>query len=168
MKRLYVVRHAKSSWEGEALSDFDRPLNERGKRDAPRMGKRLKEKQISPNLMLSSPAKRALSTCKRMAAALNYPETNIKTDRKLYHADGEEILEVIQTIDDKIDVVFIFGHNPGMTDFVNAMTNDQRKYIPNLPTCAVVGFLLEVDSWRKLEFGNARMEFFDYPKSNDD
>lgn len=167
MKTLYVIRHAKSSWDQPGLSDFDRPLNERGKRDAPRMGKRLKEKSIIPHLMLSSPAKRALSTCKRIAETLDYPKDKIKTERDLYHADDDQILNVLRRINDKHDVVFMFGHNPGLTDFVNA-TSDRDNYIDNVPTCGIVAFTFDVDSWQRISFGKGRFLFFDFPKSKED
>jgi phosphohistidine phosphatase len=164
MKTLYVVRHAKSSWDDSSLADFDRPLNERGKADAPRMGKRLKEKEIAPDFLLSSPAKRAHSTAKRIAEALNFPKDNIKTDRKLYHADADEILDVVRGIPDKHNSVFIFGHNPGLTDFVNTMIHDRKEFIDNVPTCGIVAFNIPVDSWKKMEFGKGDFLFFDYPK----
>lgn len=164
MKNLYVVRHAKSSWDDSSLSDFDRPLNERGKADAPRMGKRLKDKEITPDYLLSSPAKRAYSTAKRIAEALKFPKDNIKTDRKLYHADEEEILDLVRGIPDKYNSVFIFGHNPGLTDFVNTMIHDRKAFIDNVPTCGIAAFNIPVDSWKKLEFGLGELIFFDFPK----
>ena len=167
MKTLYVIRHAKSSWENEDLSDFERPLNERGKRDAPRMGKRLKEKGIIPDLMLSSPAKRAYSTAKRIAEALSYSKDRIKTDQRLYHADEEEIFNCLTSIKDKHDVVLLFGHNPGLTDFVNAMA-EEDNYIDNVPTCGIVCLSLPIESWKELAFGKAKFVFFDYPKSKED
>jgi phosphohistidine phosphatase len=168
MKTLYVIRHAKSSWEDEELSDFDRPLNDRGKRDAPRMGKRLKEKNVTPDLMITSPAKRALSTCKRIAEILNYPKDKIKTKNSLYHADEEKILKVVHDLSDKHNVVLLFGHNPGLTDFVNALSNDSKHMIDNVPTCGIACFKAEIDRWADLEFGKADLTFFDYPKSKED
>lgn len=168
MKTLYVIRHAKSSWEDTNLPDFDRPLNERGKRDAPRMGKRLKERLIHPDLLLSSPAKRALSTCKRIAETLGLPKDGIKTDRDLYHADEEDILSVVRRLNDKYSTVFIFGHNPGLTDFVNSLSRDEAMNIPNLPTCGVAAFSFDTDSWNKTDFGKGNFLFFDYPKSKED
>jgi phosphohistidine phosphatase len=165
MKKLYVIRHAKSSWDNTNLPDFDRPLNDRGKRDAPRMGKRLKEKSITPELMLSSPAKRALSTCKRIAEALGFPKEKIKADRTLYHADEEDILSVIRTVSDKYNTVFLFGHNPGITDFVNALSRDEAMNIDNVPTCGVVAFSLDIESWQRIDFGKAKFLFFDFPKN---
>jgi phosphohistidine phosphatase len=164
MKTLYIIRHAKSSWENPDRSDFDRGLNDRGKRDAPRMGKRLKEKEIYPDLILSSPAKRALSTAKRIAKVLGYPESKIKTDRDLYHAAEETMLSIIQNLKDKNNIVFVFGHNPGLTDFVNTLM-DQEGNIDNVPTCGIVAFKLHVDSWNDVRWGSGKMIFFDYPKS---
>lgn len=162
VKTLYVVRHAKSSWDDLSLSDFERPLNRRGKRDAPRMGKRLKEKKVVPDLMLSSPAKRALSTCEEIAHALEYPKEKIKTDRKLYHADEGSLLEVVRSLKDKHDVAFIFGHNPGLTDFVNALMN---ATIGNVPTCGIAACELDVETWQDVDWGMGKMLFFDFPKN---
>jgi phosphohistidine phosphatase len=167
VKTLYIIRHAKSSWNDPALDDFDRPLNERGKRDAPRMGKRLKEKDIYPDLMLSSPAKRAFSTARRIGKVLKYAKDNIKTDRRLYHADEEIILDVIQNVKDKHQTIMVFGHNPGLTEFVNTLQQEQLD-IENIPTCGIVAFQLDVDSWKDVNWGKGRILFFDYPKSRED
>jgi phosphohistidine phosphatase len=166
MKTLYVIRHAKSSWDNSNLPDFERPLNDRGKRDAPRMAKRLKEKSIHPDLMLTSPAKRALSTCKRIAEGLGFSKDKIKTDRALYHADEEDVLSVIRTVSDKYNEVFVFGHNPGLTDFVNSLSRDEVMNIDNVPTCGVVAFSFDMESWQRIDFGNGKFLFFDYPKNN--
>jgi phosphohistidine phosphatase len=168
MKTVYLIRHAKSSWEDESLSDFDRPLNERGKIDAPRMGKRLKEKNFTPDLFLSSPAKRALSTAKRIADAMGFSKEKIRTDQALYHADEDEILNVIRSANDKNDCLVLFGHNPGLTDFVNAMNNDRKRFIDNIPTCGVIGFGFQATSWRQIDFGKGELLLFDFPKSKDD
>ncbi len=167
MKTLYIIRHAKSSWDNPDQSDFDRPLNGRGERDAPRMGKRLKEKEIHPDLMISSPAKRALSTGKRIAEILKYPKENIKTPNTLYHADEETILGIIQKVNYRCDVVMLIGHNPGLTDFLNALCEDETN-IDNLPTCGVVAFVFKEKSWKEIKWGTGKMLFFDYPKSKED
>jgi phosphohistidine phosphatase len=164
MKTLYVVRHAKSSWDDVNSADFERGLNDRGKRDAPRMGKRLKEKGIHPDVMVSSPAKRALSTAKRLAEILKYPLEKIKTESKLYHANDDSILSVVQNIKDKHDVVLLLGHNPGLTDFVNAIAEVEIN-IDNVPTCGVVAFSLQVDSWKNVNWKSGKFLFFDYPKA---
>jgi phosphohistidine phosphatase len=167
MKTLFIVRHAKSSWEDISVGDFDRPLNERGKKDAPRMGKRLKEKEIHPELMLTSPAKRAFSTCEKIAKILGYTLDKIKTDRRLYHASEEEIVTILSNLKDKCDSVMIFGHNPGLTEFVNTIT-DGSNGIDNIPTCGVIALTLPIDSWSELGKAKGKMLFFDYPKSRED
>src|SRR5688500_8497552 len=164
MKTLYVIRHAKSSWDEPGQADFERGLNDRGKRDAPRMGKRLKEREIHPDLMISSPAKRAYSTAKRIAEVLKYPKENITTDKQIYHASEDGLLDAVQSINDDHDCVFLFGHNPGLTDFVNALA-DTDPYIDNVPTCGIVAFKLPVDSWKDVQWRSAKMLFFDYPKA---
>jgi phosphohistidine phosphatase len=164
MKTLYIVRHAKSSWDDMDLDDFERPLNERGKRDAPTMGKRLKEKAIVVDQILSSPAKRALSTAKRIAKVLEYKNEHIKTDQRLYHANHEVIISVLRSVKDKFDTVMIFGHNPGLTDFVNDLMKD-KKLIDNVPTCGVVAFELPIEAWSELQSRTGKFLFFDFPKS---
>ena len=167
MKTLFIIRHAKSSWDASNIDDFERPLNDRGKRDAPRMGKRLKEKDIQPTLLLSSPAKRALSTAKRIAKVLKYPKDDIKTDRRLYHADEETMLTVVRELKDKQDVVMIFSHNPGLTEFVNSLMDGELD-IDNVPTCGVVAFQFSLDAWKDVDWGKGKLLFFDYPKSKED
>jgi len=167
VKTLIIIRHAKSSWDASSIDDFERPLNDRGKRDAPRMGKRFKEKDIHPDLLLSSPAKRALSTAKRIAKELKYPKDNIKTDRRLYHADEETMLTVVRELKDKLHVVMIFSHNPGLTEFVNSLMDGDLD-IDNVPTCGVVAFQFNFDSWKDLDWGKGKLLFFDYPKSKED
>jgi phosphohistidine phosphatase len=167
VKTLYIIRHAKSSWENPMMSDLDRPLNERGKRDAPRMGKRLKEKAIHPNVMISSPAKRAFGTAKRIAEALGYPKEKIKKEKSLYHGDEVGMLSAVQDINDKYEVAILFGHNPGLTDFVNSLMDGEMD-IDNVPTCGVVAFELNLDHWKDAAWGKGKMLFFDYPKSKED
>src|SRR5690606_23560775 len=162
MKTLYLVRHAKSSWDNLSLADFDRPLNKRGERDAPEMGKRLALRNIKPQLMLSSPANRAYTTARKIAEALRIPEKSIKTDEALFHADAQEILKVIGRQDDAVESLMVFGHNPGFTDLVNFLKYDYN--IDNLPTCGIVAFNIETTSWKNIKKGKAEQLFFDYPK----
>lgn len=163
MKILYIVRHAKSSWEDPFLNDPDRPLNNRGRRDAPRMGKRLKEREITPDLILSSPAERAVSTSVLLAEKLGYSTGNIHTDGRLYHAAEENLLSVIHTLNDGNDEVLIVGHNPGLTDFVNSLSRE--PVTDNIPTCGVVAISLNVDSWKDAEWGKGTVVFYDYPRN---
>ena len=163
MKTLYIIRHAKSSWDNPLLDDFERPLNKRGEGDAPRMGKRLKDKHVLPDLMLSSPATRALTTCQKIADVLGYSHEKIKTNDNLYHAEDEEILSIVKEIKDKYNVVLLFGHNPGLTEFVNRLAN---SFINNIPTCGIAACSLNIDSWKDADWKKASLEFFDYPKKD--
>lgn len=167
MKTVYLVRHAKSSWDDESLSDFDRPLNRRGLRDAPRMGKRLKERKVLPDLMVTSPANRALTTCNQIASTVSYPLEKIKTEPKLYHADEDEILNIIQQADDVHNSLMLFGHNPGLTDFANSLS-ERDNLIRNIPTCGIVCFTFSVDSWTQIKPGDGKFILFDFPKSKED
>ena len=163
MKTLYIVRHAKSSWADPMASDFERGLNDRGKRDAPKMGKRLKEKEIHPDVIISSPAKRALSTAKKIAEIIKFEKERVNTDSRLYYADEDTILSVLQGINDSQDIAMIFGHNPGLTDFVNAISSEEIN-IDNIPTCGIVAFSLQVESWKDITWKSAKLQSFDYPK----
>lgn len=161
MKTLYVVRHAKSSWDHPSLTDFQRPLNSRGEKDAPRMGKRLLKQNIKPDLIFSSPAVRALTTAQIIAGVVGYAAGDIKESPALYHASEETILEVLRSIEDDADTVMIFGHNPGLTDFVNELLGAE---IGNIPTTGVVAGKLGIDSWKDATWNCGKLQFFDYPK----
>jgi phosphohistidine phosphatase len=165
VKTLFIVRHAKSSWDDPSLSDFDRPLNDRGKRDAPRIGKRLKEKDFSIDLMISSPAKRAYATCQKIAETLKFPKEKIKLEEKLYHANEDRILDIIHKVDGHHSTIMIFGHNPGLTEFVNSLTNGN---IFNVPTCGVAACEFQINSWKEVGWGKGELTFYDYPKNKDD
>ena len=163
MKTLYVIRHAKSSWDDPFQKDFDRPLNKRGKTDAPRMGKRLKEKELAPDLLLSSPAERALSTCLIIAEKIGYDPRNVHTDKRLYHASEDQLLSVVHGLNDANDEVMIFAHNPGLTDFVNKLSDE--PVTNNIPTCGVVALKFPGGSWKTIAWKKGEMVFFDYPKN---
>lgn len=165
MKTLYIIRHAKSRWDDLSVDDFSRALNERGEKDAPRMGKRLKERGVIPDLMLSSPAKRAIKTCKAIAKVLEYPKEKIVEDKKLYHANEDTLLEILSDVKDAHDVVLIFGHNPGLTGFANLLLN---QTIMNIPTTGVVCGTLDIPSWKAIRPNCGKMVFFDFPKSKND
>ncbi len=164
MKNIILVRHAKSSWSNMALADHDRPLNERGKHNAPEMGKRLNKKRIQPDLLLSSTAKRARATAKKIAKEIDYPKEKIQTTKMLFHADGGNIIEVIKSLDDSLNTVMIFGHNPGFTTCSNALTGGA---ISNIPTCGVASIELHVQSWSETSPGLGMLLFFDYPKNTE-
>jgi len=162
MKTLYLSRHAKSSWRDPGLSDIDRPLNKRGKRDAPFMGKLLAEKGINPDLIISSPAKRARATAKIIASELNYDKEKIIFDKNIYEGTGRRLLEIISEIKEKYNFVMLFGHNPGLTVLSNNLSD---RFIDNIPTCGVVALEFNT-SWKEIELNSAGFLFFEYPKKH--
>ncbi|PLX82828.1 MAG: phosphohistidine phosphatase [Desulfuromonas sp.] len=161
MKRLLLVRHAKSSWDDPDLADIDRPLNKRGKRDAPTMGRRLAERGIAPGLIVSSPAKRARRTALLLAEEIAYPEETIALDERIYEASAAELLDVIRGFDDAQDTALLVGHNPGLTELGNLLTG---AGIANIPTCGILCAELRGTSWKELAAGATILSFFDYPK----
>jgi phosphohistidine phosphatase len=160
-----MIRHAKSSWSNPLQSDFERPLNERGKRDAPFMGKQLLRKNVLPDIIISSTAKRAISTAKKIAEELKYDEKSIVQYDKLYHCIPSVFEEVIYEIDDKHKTAFIVAHNPGITDFVNELAGTFR--IDNMPTCGIIAATFEADSWNAFASAEKKVILFDYPKKYD-
>jgi phosphohistidine phosphatase len=163
MKTLYIVRHAKSSWDYPELDDRDRPLNKRGKRNAPEMGKRLAEQRIKPELLITSPAKRARATAKTMAREMGIPPDEIVRTEHLYHGSIRTILDVISSTNDQVQEMMIFGHNPGFTDLANHLTGGD---IYNIPTCGIVAIEFDMESWREIETTKGTLLFFDYPKKS--
>jgi phosphohistidine phosphatase len=160
MKTLYLARHAKSFWGDQSIPDFDRPLNKRGKRDAPFMGEVLKDKKVKPDLIICSPAKRTKKTAQEIAAKINYPAKKILYEAGLYEASSNTILSVIKKIDEKYDSVMIFAHNPGLTLLCNQISN---HYIDNIPTCGIVALQLD-KKWSEAGKNSFKHLFFEYPK----
>ena len=149
MKTLMLLRHAKSSWEDKGISDHDRPLNKRGKKTAPVMGHLILEKQLVPDLILSSTAVRARTTAEAVAEACNYKNT-IEHLAELYLATAGELLSEVQSrVDDGIDRVMLVAHNPGMEDLVSRLSGHPEPF----PTAALAVFELGIESWRALELG---------------
>jgi phosphohistidine phosphatase len=162
MVTLYLVRHAKSDWNDPTMADFDRPLNERGKRNAPFMGKKLFESGEKPELLVSSSAKRAFSTAKRIAKELKYDESKIVRVDELYHASVKAWLKVVNAFDvTKAKSIMCFGHNNGITEFVNYLTDGR---IENMPTCSIAKIQFDVDKWEMVSGGTGELVNFDYPK----
>lgn len=158
MKTLFLVRHAKSDWPANT-ADFDRPLSERGHRDAPKMAEFLKSKNIEIDTFVSSPAKRAMTTCRYFAEV--FENKNITEAAQLYNASPTEFLETLENLDSQVENVALFSHNNGITYFANSLTNEN---IMHMPTCSVVGFKINASSWH--DFKNAEKEFlfFHSPK----
>jgi phosphohistidine phosphatase len=162
MKALILVRHAKSSWGDLTLPDFDRPLNERGKLDAPMMAQRLKSLGVVPDAFVSSPAKRARKTAQAFAEVLGAADTKIIFIESLYHASPETFSQVVAGLDNQYDTVALFSHNPGITLF--AGQQDVAR-IDDMPTCAVFAVRSEAESWTDFAQSKKTFWFFDYPKN---
>jgi len=160
MKTLYLARHAKSSWKNPELSDIERPLNKRGKKDAPYIGNILKEKGVKPDIIISSPAVRARKTAVAIAENIEYPKNKILIDDKIYESSSSGLLNIIKSFNDKYDSVMMFGHNPAFTMLNNYLTD---SYIDNIPTCGVVGIQFN-SSWKKIGSESGKTVFFIYPK----
>lgn len=162
MKSLFIVRHAKSSWDNITLQDFDRPLNERGKKDAPEMAKRLHERKIKIDAFISSPAKRAKKTAKFFCKEFGVSENKIILADNLYQASQSTFYEVVSGLSGNHKRVALFSHNPGITDFVNTLCKDVK--IDNMPTCGIFAIEIDIEKWELFKEAEKKFLFFDYPK----
>lgn len=165
MKTLILVRHAKSDWQDITLDDFDRPLNARGKTDAPVMAERLRKRGMVPDLFISSPAKRARKTADIFAETYAVDKNDILFEKDLYLAPPYVFTEVIGRFKDEGNIAVIFSHNPGITDFANTLTNAR---IDDMPTCAIFAVEADTDSWAAFDTASKRFLFCDYPKKSQD
>jgi len=161
MKTLTLVRHAKSSWSDSRLSDRQRPLNKRGERDAPIMGKRIVEHGVRPSLIVSSPAARAWATAKIIAQEISYPTEFLQREDSLYLASLDEILDVIMAQDSEFNSLMVVGHNPGMTSAANFLSPGLTH---NLPTAGVVCVQIDQQDWNLFERPKTTLVVYDYPK----
>jgi phosphohistidine phosphatase len=161
MKRLTLVRHAKSSWKDAALADIDRPLSGRGRRDAPRVGIFLAGQGLRPDIILASPARRARKTAELLAAAIPGTKERVLSDPALYEASAAILLERVRALDEAWQHVMLVGHNPGLTDFANLLT---AIGVVNLPTCSLLVADLDIGSWREATAGCGQPVLFVVPK----
>lgn len=162
VKTLLLIRHAKSDWNDASLDDFDRPLNERGKRDAPAMAHRLLDKKVEIDAFISSPAKRAKKTVTIFLEEYGKNKEELILANELYLAATSVFFDVISKVDDKLDSIAVFSHNPGITDFANSLT-DAR--IDNIPTCGIFAVTVDCKQWTDFKHAKKEFWFFDYPKS---
>lgn len=160
MKRIVFVRHAKSSWTDDTLNDMERPLNERGKVDAPLMADKIRGMGLVPDALVSSPARRARKTAHKFAKVYRF-EPEIILDERIYEADEEALMNVVKGFPPEADTVFVFGHNPGFTWFVNGLCNVR---IDNIPTCGCAVVELPSDSWENTLYEVNKLIAFEYPK----
>ena len=160
MKTLFLVRHAKSSRDDPSLPDRDRPLADRGIQDAPKMGKRLAKRDVKPDLLLSSPALRALTTAQLIAKEVGYKRKDIVVDDRLYASSADDLLAVIRALDKKLNRVMLFGHNPEFTDLAHRLSSE----IIDMPTSAVAEFDFDTKAWSDVGEVKPAKVIFDYPK----
>ncbi|GAA4013528.1 histidine phosphatase family protein [Hymenobacter fastidiosus] len=163
MKTLYLMRHAKSSWDFDDLSDQERPLNNRGRDDAPYMGQALAKRDIHLDLLVSSPAVRTLSTASLVAREIDYPHDRIEVIEGIYQAEVRDLLTIVRAFPDTAGSVLLVGHNNTLSDFVNLLSPNQ---LPELPTAAIVCLKFAIEHWADLDRANAEFYFYDYPKNN--
>jgi len=157
------VRHAKSSWDLATLNDFDRSLNERGKKDAPVMAQRLLDRKIDINIFVSSPAKRAKKTAELFCSIYKKDKEQIIFVPALYHASINTFFEVVSQLNDDYNCVAIFSHNPVITEFVNQLV--ENITIENMPTCGVFAVKTSITKWKEFSTSKKELLFFDYPKA---
>lgn len=163
MKKLIILRHGKSSWDDITLDDFDRPLNERGTRNAAQMGRFILKKSGMPDLILSSSANRALQTATLAAESMDYPLEKIETDRSLYLAWTDDILKRLSSIPNEINYCILVGHNPGLTDFINLLGVN----LDNLPTASAACFELDIKHWKKISGKKAHFQWLQLAREID-
>lgn len=161
MKTIFLIRHAKSSWDSPELRDINRPLNNRGSRDAPFMASMLSHKISTPDQLISSPANRAFTTATFFAKAFKIPQEDIKQEKGIYEAYAQELLYIVQHLDPTWDTVCLFGHNPGFTNFANQFAKD---FIDNVPTCGIVEIAGDVENWAGFTKKAAAVKAFYFPK----
>lgn len=165
MKELLLVRHAKSSWNDFSLKDFDRPLNERGKKDAPEMASRLNKRDIDIDAFISSPAKRARKTAEAFVKELKDKKKDVIFYEELYLASPSTFFKIISKTDDKHKTIAVFSHNEGITSFANMLTEIR---IDNIPTCGIFAVKIKAKHWSDFEKAEKDFWFFDSPKGNED
>jgi phosphohistidine phosphatase len=163
MKTILILRHAKSSWDNSNISDHDRPLNKRGKRDAPRMGRLIHDKDILPDLIISSTAKRATATAKAVVAACDY-DGEIEFTRSFYHADADAFVDRISSLPNQYEIVMVVSHNPGVEELLEDLTGQWER----MPTAALAQVDLSISNWSELDDGaEGVLKNFWIPKSTD-
>jgi phosphohistidine phosphatase len=161
MRTLLIIRHAKSSWDNLHLTDAERPLNDRGKKDAPVMAKRVKDRKIKIDRFVSSPAVRAKETALNFMEEYEEKEKNLVVNPSLYEASIKKFNDVVEKFNDEDHVVAVFSHNPGITDFVNSLTEFK---VDEMPTCSVFAVHIKTKEWKEFRTAQKEFLFFDYPK----
>lgn len=164
MKKLLLIRHSKSDWGNPELNDFDRPLNKRGHKNAAEMADRLLKKNMVPELIIASPALRALTTAEYFADALSLGQSAIVKEADIYEASSSTLLGIVNTIDDHYKYAALIGHNPGLTNFAVNLCNCD---IYNMPTTGMILIHFPFDSWKLISYWTGEQQFYDYPKNTE-
>ena len=160
MKIVCLVRHAKAGRDDPSLKDFDRPLNARGKKQAPWLGRRLKESGVQPGVIVSSPARRAMATAELLAKGVRYPPEKIIADPAVYESGAPAIFGVIKDIAPDHDAAVVVGHNPALSDLMKYLS---RRELDDLPTGGIVCLRFDAGSWKKIAQGKGEVLFYDAP-----
>jgi phosphohistidine phosphatase len=161
MKKIYLLRHAKSSWDYPELDDFERPLNKRGRRDLYIMAKVIADLSLQPDQFLSSPALRAAFTAMQIADLIGYPSDKIQFNALIYDASTTTLLNILKSLDNTLSSLLLVGHNPCLTGLANYLAN---KPIDNIPTCGLYGMSTKIKTWEGLSESCADFVLFEYPK----
>lgn len=162
MKTLLLLRHAKSSWKNPEQRDFDRPLNQRGLKAAPLMGRFMKKRKVTPELVVSSPAVRARMTAELVIESAEL-QTELRMDERIYEADVATLLKVVSQVDESAQTAVIVGHNPGLQELLKALTGEEHEF----PTAALAQISLKLDKWSDIAEGSGRLKWLVTPKSLD-
>jgi phosphohistidine phosphatase len=165
VKRLILLRHAKSSWDDPELPDHERPLSKRGQRDAPRIGERLRNRHSRPALIITSDAVRALATATIVAQIWKYPHDSLRVEPGIYLATPSTMLRIIGAQDDALPTLMIVGHNPGLTELANCLLPSFE--LDNLPTAGVLAIDFDTPHWAGVDSAPAELAYYDYPKNRD-
>ena len=161
MKHLFLVRHAKSSWGNSGLSDFERPLNERGNKDKVTMGKRMKEKSIELDSLISSSAKRTKQTSLALSKEIGFPTQDIQFLKEIYHASPSVMLTFINNLDNEYNNLMLVGHNPGISMLCDYLCNHSVDF----PTLGIAKISFDINDWQEVFGETGTLEWFDYPKN---
>ena len=161
-KTIVLMRHAKSSWGNRELTDFERPLNARGKKAAPFMGRKLSGHDLNISQFISSPSNRTMQTAKRICKEIAYDFSKVLFKDSIYQASTKNLLNVINGVDNEHDTIILLGHNPAITYLVNALQDE--SYITNVPTCGMVSITFALDVWGDIGHGKGILSFYEYPR----
>ena len=161
MKKLILIRHAKSSWSQAGMSDFDRPLNQRGTNDAPQMAGRILSSKLSIDQIVSSPALRAITTAETFSEVLDIPFDSILQNQSIYEAIPETLMHIVSNFESSWNTVILFGHNPGLSYLVGLLTGELYDKV----TCSISEIDIHIDDWAHCTAGIGSLISYDFPKN---